>query len=374
MIVCYDYFITSGSIFLMYTQFNLQSPTNPTLTNWFSAVKVDNSSSTEEGLPPAKSPDFTYEAEVQNDSMTGTTTELIQIAYDRNDNFKKKLNYMGITTDLLEQGVSDHSIDIGLEGAVNPITFLVKCRDIGQNGYIYNAVDDAMIVINNSGTAGPMEMVIADAGNFSAIYDDLNSLPQARNLVILIESPNPLMPNGAFVKSFTFQKNFQSNTLFYTFKRADSSVFYIEGDAIDEGTTPPTINGITLEDYLDVNDGITQWQYTTKNIEIIPVQRSGYIQNADGTYSITTPEPIANGTVFNRNFDGFRIILETDANELTIGQDVLEKERVDNGLYRKTSSAALKSDAKESKRVSQSRISASPIFRNPFKKFSKRLK
>lgn len=356
----------------MYTQFNLESPTNGAVCQWFTASKVDNSSATDPLMPPAKSPNFTYNAEVIGDS--GTITEVLQIWYDKTDSYKKKLNYMGTTTNLLAQGASDAEIDISLEGEINPITFLVDCHDSSAMGYIYNPVDSSMIVLDNSGTGATQDLIIADLTNFSDIYNNMNQLPQGRNLSILAESPNPLMPDGSFVSAFTFNKSFVDNNVLFTFTRQDNSIFSLTHDLLAE-VDIEVINGITLDNFIEIVDGGVTTSYLCSNIKITPVQRSGYIQNADGTYSTTTPEPIANGTKFNPDFDGLRILLKTDLNDsIDVGGETLTKIRVDNGVYRKSSGLARKSDLKEVSRIKRSRIIASPVFKNNFKKLAQKIR
>ena len=355
----------------MFTQFNLESPTNAAVCNWFTATKVDNSASTDASMPPAKSPNFTYNAEVVGDA--GVITEVLQIWYDKTDGYKKKLNYMGTTTNLLTQGASDAEIDISLEGEINPITFLVACKDKSKPGYIYNPVDSSIIVLDNSGSAATQDLVIADLTNFSDIYNNMNQLPQGRNLSILAESPNPLLPDGSFVSAFTFNKNFVENNLLFTFTRQDNSIFSVTHDLLDAANIE-VVNGVTLDNFIETVDSGTTTNYLCANIAIIPIQRSGYSQNADGTYTETTPEPIANGTKFNPDFDGFRILLKTDLDEsIEVGGDTLTKLRIDNGVYRKSSGSARRMDLKEVNRVRSSKIIASPVFRNNFKKLAQKI-
>lgn len=341
------------------TQFNFEIASQ-NLT--FSASKIDNSASTDPSIPPTRSPDFYFEGVKADGSL-----QQISLYYDVTDGYRKKALVNGITSDLDTAGADDAITNVSLEGAINPLTFLLTPKD-GAPAYIYDPNTVSMVGIKkSSGTAGETTSIIADSASFDAVYQSLTGRPEAVEMDILFRTPNPLDGANNPVKAFTINCNPIDGYLVYTFVRNDSSTFTL---ILEDADTPIIEQGITLNKTLTIVDnGVTLIYHCSENITLKLTQLSGYISGEAGVYTVNPDgaEPAAIGGAYNPAFDGFRVIFIASLNELTIGGETITGFPSDSGIVITADMSRMAAIAKHFNKLKRTSHKATARFVNPLK-------
>lgn len=339
------------------TQLNFELPVGMLS---FTSSKVDNSASTDPNMPADKSPDFYYEG-----TKGDGTTQQVSLYYDITDNYNKKLLVNGVTTNLTTDGADDAVTNISLEGATNPLTFLLEPLDLNP-AYIHDATTGTTVALQQSG--GNTTTVIADSTTFEDIYTSLTGLPAPVDMTIIFKTPNPLVPNERPVKSFTLNNDIQNGYLTFTFVRDDSSTFTL---TLEDADVPLTVGDLTLTKVLTIIDSGTTLTYAcSANITFNLVQLSGYVfDNVAGTYidSPETIQPLDILGAYNPQFDGFRVVLITSLTEISIGGDTILTNPSDSGVVITMDMARRAVIAQHFRRLKKISHKATAKFMNPLK-------